>query len=98
QDGYEVRPIAHSDGTIYVAYKAWQAQNGNTITADIVVARDDNWGMGDFNDLQGSDAKAGWRVATVAIRDPQYIGGQRLNNDLSIAVDPTNSDTVYIAW
>jgi hypothetical protein len=50
-----------------------------------------------LKDLQ--DGKPGQRVATsVHIKDPQYLGGQRLDNDLSIAVDPTNSATAYIVW
>jgi hypothetical protein len=99
-NGYEVRPTAHSDGTVYVAFKGWRSWNGTTVVTDIVVVRDDNWGSNGFTDLKDpSDNVAGRLVATnVHINDPQDLGGQRLDNDLSIAVDPTNSDVVYIVW
>ena len=101
-DGYEVRPIAHTDGTVYVAYKGWRDWNGVKVSTDIVVARDDDWGKNDFKNLIDPDTKPGWRVAVgvpiVDYLNAPGLGGQRLNNDLSIAVDPTNSDTVYVVW
>jgi len=99
-DGYEVRPAAHGDGTVYVAYKSWNSWNNTTVITDIVVVRDDNWGTDGFVNLTDPvDSKPGRRVASnVHIKDPQCLGGQRLDNDLSIAVDPTNSATAYIVW
>ena len=35
-DGYEVRPAAHSDGKVYVAYKSWRFLRRKTVIADIV--------------------------------------------------------------
>ena len=100
QDGYEIRPTAHSDGTVYVAYKSWRSADSAGVTTDIVVARDDEWGTGGFKSLTDpGDHKAGRLVETnVPINDPGNLGGIRLNNDLNIAVDPTDSDVVYIAW
>ncbi len=102
-DGYAIRPASHADGTVYVAYERWTAGSfGSNITTDIVVARDDNWASGGspFTSLTDpSDSKPGRKVATgVVINDGGFIGQERLNNDLAIAVDPTNSDVVYIAW
>ena len=99
-DGYEVRPTVHSDKTSYVAYKGWRSYDGNSVITDIVVERDDNWGSNGFVDLTDpADSKPGRLVATnVKIKDPQSLDGQRLDNDLSIAVDPTNSSTVYLVW
>jgi hypothetical protein len=100
-DGYEIRPTVHSDGTVYVAYKSRSSFVGQMSVADIVVARDDNWGSGSspFQDLKDPDGKAGRLVATnVPINEVNDIGGVRLNNDLNIAVDPSNSSTVYIVW
>jgi hypothetical protein len=99
-DGYEVRPIAHSDATVYAAFKGWRSWDGVTVITDIVVVRDDAWGVGGFTVLKDPvDSKAGRLVATnVHIKDPQDLGGQRLDNDLSIAVDPNDSDVVYIVW
>jgi hypothetical protein len=101
-DGYAIRPVAHYDGTVYVAYEGWRAGNfGANITTDIVVARDDNWGQNGFTDLKDTpgDGKDGRIVQTgVVIDDGGILGQERLNNDLAIAVDPTNSAIVYIAW
>ena len=71
------------------------------ITTDIVVARDDNWGNGTppFQALIDPDTKPGRIVQSgVVINDGGVMGQERLNNDLAIAVDPTNSDIVYVAW
>lgn len=101
-DGYEIRPVAHTDKTVYVAYKGWRSYHGGIATTDIVVARDDNWGSGGFNSLTDPDKKSGRLVATnihIQTDDTMFnLGGQRLNNDLSIAVDPTDSDIVYLVW
>ena len=100
QDGYEIRPAAHRDGTVYVAYKSWSSFNGTNSVADLVVARDDHWGSGGapFNDLQDADGKAGKRVATNVPINEGSLGGVRLNNDYNVAVDPGNSDVVYLVW
>jgi hypothetical protein len=108
QNGYEIRPTAHRDGTVYVAYKGWRAAAESTLSVDIVVARDDNWGTGaaPFKALTDpGDGLAGRVVAArVPIIDPANLGnigggeGVRLNNDLNIAVDPNNSNVVYIVW
>jgi hypothetical protein len=102
-DGYAIRPAAHPDGTVYVVYERWTSGSfGSNITTDIIVARDDNWASGSspFTALTDpSDSKPGRKVATgVVINDGGFIGQERLNNDLAIAVDPTNSDVVYVAW
>jgi len=99
-DGYEVRPCVHSDGTAYLAYKGWRSYNDPFVITDIVVERDDSWGSGGFVDLKDpSDNKPGRLVAkSVKIKDPQDLANQRLDNDLSLAVDPTNSDIVYLVW
>lgn len=103
RDGYGIRPVAHADGTVYVAYEGWTAGAfGNPITTNIVVVRDDNWGKGatPFTDLKDpSDNLAGRLVATnVTINDGGTMGQERLNNDIAIAVDPRMSATVYVAW
>jgi hypothetical protein len=100
-DGYEIRPTAHLDGTVYIAYKSRSSFVGTDSVADIVVARDDNWGSGGspFTDLKDPDGKAGRKVATgVPFSEATDLGGIRLNNDLNIAVDPGNSSVVYIVW
>lgn len=106
QDGPQVRPTIHPDGTIYAAFYGWRDRNVITdlVTADVVVVRDDNWGAdpNPFTALvDGGDNVAGVRVVR-GIRFPwsnaPTLGQERLGGDLSIAVDPDDSSTVYVAW
>lgn len=102
QDGPPVRVALHSDGTVYAAHQRWASGSVPNITLDIVVTRDDSWGSGanPFNALVDSgDAKIGQRVATGRfIKWNAVMGQERLGGDLSIAVDPTNSSIVWVAW
>ncbi len=113
QNGPQVRPAIHADGTIYAAFYGWRAQSGdfraNTFrvdAADVVVVRDDSWGSGPspFAALTDpGDGVAGLRVArgvsfAFNSRGISANGQQRLGGTLSLAVDPSNSDTVYLAW
>ena len=101
QDGPQVRPAEHADGVVYAAFYAWRT-NAATIGTDIVVVRDDDWGAGaaPFTALvDPGDGKPGMRVATnVTIRWNDFLGQQRQAGNLAIAVDPTRSARVYLAW
>jgi hypothetical protein len=106
-------PAVHGDGTIYAAFFRWVASTGsfpgNTLVitnAEAIVVRDDNWGTGatPFSALTDpSDTLAGRRVAT-ALSFPfnqtgvAANGQERWGGDISIAVDPRNSSTVYLAY
>src|SRR5262249_34648556 len=100
QDGPPVRLALHPDGTVYAVHQRWTAGSGNTVTMDVVVTRDDGWGAGapPFTHLlDGADV--GRRVATDrTIVWNATMGQERLGADSAIAVDPTNSDIVYVAW
>jgi len=113
QDGPQVRPAIHADGTIYAAFYRWISSSGsfpaNTLVitdADVIVIRDDKWGTGStpFTVLKDpSDGLAGKRVATgLSIPFNQTgvaaNGQERWGGDLSIAVDPGNSSVVYLAY
>jgi hypothetical protein len=104
QDGPPVRPAIHSDGSVYAVLHSWRSFNNQTGagTADVVVVRDDHGGTGPqpFTDLvDPGDGKAGVRVATGArFNFNGSLGLQRTGGDVSIAVDPTKSDVVYIAY
>jgi len=113
QNGPQVRPAIHADGTIYAAFYGWRAQAGNfqantfkVTAADVVVVRDDAWGSGPapFTALTDpGDGVAGLRVVqgvSFAFNSGGIAanGQQRLGGTLSLAVDPSNSDTVYLAW
>lgn len=109
QDGPSIRAAvaAASDGTVYVAYFGWRDVAPDPwfsipiITADVVVARDDAGGVSAqpfraLTDPTGGPAgkivAAGRRI----VRDE--IAQERYGSSLSLAVDPTNSSIVYIAW
>jgi len=103
QDGPPVRPAIHSDGTVYAVYHAWRtfdSTSGNG-TADIVVVRDDNWGSSNppFSDLKDTDNFSGKRVVqNSAFNFNDFLGQERTGGAVSIAVDPTNSNVVYVSW
>jgi hypothetical protein len=112
QDGPPIRPAVHPDGTIYGAFYHWTRIAGNfspnaTITSDVVVVRDDTGGAGPnpFTALvDPGDGQPGRRVVqdrTVpwANTSQPTFGQERfVGSNLSIAVDPRNSATVYAAW
>jgi len=94
-----VRPSIHPLGIIYVAY-----YNNTASGVDVVVARDDNWGSGTtpFQDLlDGTDGLPGQRIV-IGRTLPAFgvnLGNSRLvASNISIAVDPTDAATVYVAW
>ncbi len=113
QNGPQVRPAVHPDGTIYAAFYRWISSTGsfnaNTLVitdAELIVVRDDNWGSGSspFTALTDpSDSLPGRRVAT-GLSFPfnqtgvAANGQERWGGDISIAVDPRNSATVYVAY
>lgn len=103
QDGPSVRTAIHMSGTVYIGFYRWTASCGGAPgTADVVVVRDDNWGTGPnafqaLHDL--GNASIGQRVITgIQIPWNQLLGTQRVGSQLAIAVDPNDSQTVYIAW
>ena len=47
QNGPQVRPAVHTDGTVYTVFYGWRAFSAaSLVTSDVVVVRDDNWGKG----------------------------------------------------
>jgi hypothetical protein len=109
QNGPQIRPAIHSDGTIYGIFYGWRKrvrQSGNNYNyiSDVVVVREDKWGLSSepFSALiDPNDNNIGIRVAsevTVPWRNAPVLAFERIGGDLSIAVDPQSSSTVYIAW
>ncbi len=107
QDGPPVRTALHPDGTVYATFESWTnaASAGGgvvNVTFDVVVTRDDNGGAGAnaFQDLKDTDDSAiGQRVvAQRSERFNAFMGQERLGGDLSIAVDPTDAASVWVAW
>ena len=95
-----VRIALHPDGTVYAAFESWVSGAFPNLNVDVVVTRDDNWGQGSFASLSDSgDSRQGQRVATGGFaRWNDTMGQERLGADLTIAVDPTNSSKVLVAW
>jgi len=107
QNGPQVRPAVHKDGTVYAIFYSWKSWkdpgDGNgLVTADVVIVRDDNWGQSanPYGSLIDSgDAQAGQRIVLdVPLKYYGNMGQERTGGELSIAVDPTNSSIVYVAW
>lgn len=108
QDGPQVRPAIHSDGTVYAAFYGWRSTAGplnigTAITTNIVVVRDDDWGSGatPFTTLiDPGDGKSGLRVAQgVTIIWWDIVGQERqVAGNIAIAVDPRDSSRVYLAF
>ena len=101
QDGPSVRTAIHRSGVVYAAFFGWRTFASPNIT-DIVVCRDNNWGQAvpPFSDLVDPDTNSGLRVATgVSVAAlGTLLGTQRIGSNLTIAVDPRNSQRVYVAW
>jgi hypothetical protein len=112
QNGPQVRTACHRSGVTYVAYYGWRKQTGNfkantlSITADVVVVRDDSGASGanPFRDLTDPSDGLPGRIVAKGVKFPFRRNGkpsegqQRLGGDLSIAVNPLDSKTVYIAF
>lgn len=97
QNGFAQVPAAHLDGTVYAAFiHDWGG------SPRMVVVRDDGWGTGatPFRALTDpSDGVAGRFIAPVMTLPSGAMGQNRLGaSNVSIAVDPRDSDRVYVAW
>ena len=92
----------HRSGVVYAAFFGWRTFASPNIT-DIVVCRDDSWGQTapTFRALTDpGDGKSGFRVATgVSVAAlGTTLGTQRVGSNLTLAVDPRNSQRAYVAW
>jgi hypothetical protein len=104
QDWPSIRPAAAPDGTVYAGFFRCTNWNGSVATVDVVVVRDDSWGTAatPFTALvDPGDSLPGTRVVTSVtipwVNGPA-LGNQRIGSTLSLAVDPSNSDVVYVGW
>jgi len=105
QDGPPIRTAVHQDGTVYGIFDRLTNISLPNVTSDVIVVRDDNWGQGatSYNDLTDpSDGLAG-RIITSGITwtfnsGVSGMGQARIGDRFSIAVDPRDSQTVYIVY
>jgi hypothetical protein len=102
-DAPPIRPTIHSNGTVYGVYLHRIDASGSVRHYDVVVVRDDKFGTSatPFTALKDpGDGLAGRRVVTNRLVPwlTPGLGQERTGSSLSIAVDPTNSKIVYIAW
>lgn len=97
RDGHQCRPAIHPNGTVYVAFVRWNTGGG--ASANVVVVRDDNWGQGvpPFQSLM-SGPNVGVSVVSGVPIPSLDLGLQRTGGNLSIAVDPRDSQSVYVSY
>src|SRR5207249_4378727 len=80
QNGPSIRPAVAQNNTVYVAYFGWRSNAGDTITSDIVVARDDNGATSTtpFRDLRDPSDNQPGRLDTtnpsLAVADDGTVG------------------------
>jgi hypothetical protein len=96
------RIAIHPDGTVYVAFlHCIRVFTDGSLDFDVVVRRDDNWAdnVDPFSALTEGNNAVGVRASSENFSRPNdTIGQERIAADLAIAVDPTDSSTVYVAW
>ena len=104
QNGPAVRVAVADDGTSYAAYYGFRRKSfvlPVELTTDVVVARSDPGSIA-FGDLRDpADGGRGIRVATdrVVPWGAALLGQERLYaSTIAVAVSPTNSNVVYVAW
>ena len=114
QDGPQSRPVAHADGTVYAAFYRWRSPTGsfpgNTLvitSADVVVVRDDKGGAAIQRVWWSRRRPRATHIGKRVVQGVSFpfmrngtpaTGQQRIGGTISIAVDPNNSSTVYLAW
>lgn len=107
QNAPSIRPSAARDGVIYAAFFGWRNANGNLLTSDVVVVRDDHRCVANgapnpngFQDLKEAGIP-GTRVVqgvTIPFSNAPTLGQERIGSTLALAVDPNRSSLVFIAW
>jgi hypothetical protein len=98
RDGSSVRTAVHPQGIIYAAFYSPLSLS----SANVVVVRDNHWGAGSppFNDLKtGSTPGVAVVSMTPYTANETLLGGQKVGrSQISIAVDPNKSSSVWLAW
>ncbi|HEV3459626.1 MAG TPA: hypothetical protein VHG32_24000 [Thermoanaerobaculia bacterium] len=99
-DGPSIRTAVHSpSGTVYATFFRWNTCKP-PISADVIVVRDDAWGGG-LNPYSAIGVNGvGVAVASGISIASMLLGSQRVvvGSSLTIAVDPRDPQTLYVAW
>ncbi len=91
QNGPPVRVAVVGD-TVYAAFQTGDAFVRGDVLGDVVVVKDTAGGTNNFGNLGAGAIAAESRVF------PQgSLGQERIGSDLSLAVDPSNPNNVYVA-
>jgi hypothetical protein len=103
QDAPAVRTaLAANDRTVYVAFLRWSKLAGSKITGEVVITRDDHATTGPKPFSALIDAKDNLPGRFVEVDRTfllgQSLGQQPIGADLALAVDPRQSDRVYLCW
>jgi len=104
QDMPAIRFSVHNSGVVYGIFYRWESGSIPNAVCDIIVVRDDNYASGTnpFSDLADSSDSVAGRIVAAGRTVPAFNGGLGSNrlvaSNLAIAVDPRNSDRIYIAW
>ena len=104
QDMPAIRFAAHNNGVVYGIFYRWVSGNTPNAVCDVIVVRDDNFASGTnpYTDLTDPSDNVAGRIVVSSRTVPAFpanLGKNRLvASNLSVAVHPTNTDSVYIAW
>src|SRR5439155_1148871 len=85
QNGPSIRPAVAQNNMVYVAYFGWRSNAGDTITTDIVVARDDT-AAPLYPQLTGTGSASRW-----VNRFEQSRDGFATHQDLVLATVPAST-------
>ncbi len=103
-DWSEVRPAIAEDGkVVYAAFNRVTSlsDDGTPLISDVVVVRDDEGGAAPspFSSLDDPEGGYGLRVVKQRVFAwNKCLGGDRLGDDLAIAVNPADKNKVYLVW
>jgi hypothetical protein len=109
-DWSEVRPAIAADGkVVYAAFnritnvsyqQCGESKELATLTSDVVVVRDDNGGASTkpFSSLVDPKGTPGVVVVGRKLAGNNCLGGDRLADDLALAVHPQKPNMVYLVW
>jgi len=103
-DWSEVRPAIGAGGkVVYAAFNRVTSLSDDQtpLSSDVVVVRDDGGGVSPLPFSSLEDPEGGYGLRVVKQRVFAWntcLGGDRLGDDLAIAVHPINKNKVYLVW